>query len=42
MASLKKSTFIADIPSDEIKPDYKEANVPKLTFTLIIQKDKAL
>ena len=42
MASLKKSAFIADIPSDEIKPDYKEANVPKLTFTLIIQKDKAL
>ena len=25
-----------------IKPDYKEANVPKLTFTLVIQKDKAL
>lgn len=42
MASLKKSPFIADIPSDEIKPDYKEANVPKLTFTLVIQKDKAL
>ena len=42
MASLKKSAFIADIPADEIKPDYKEANVPKLTFTLIIQKDKAL
>ncbi|MCX6917937.1 MAG: pilus assembly protein PilM [Verrucomicrobia bacterium] len=42
MASLKKSAFIADIPSDEIKPDYKEANVPKLTFTLVIQKDKAL
>jgi type IV pilus assembly protein PilM len=42
MASLKKSPFVADIPADEIKPDYKEANVPKLTFTLVIQKDKAL
>jgi len=42
MASLRKSPFVADIPSDEIKPDYKEANVPKLTFTLVIQKDKAL
>jgi type IV pilus assembly protein PilM len=42
MASLKKSPFVADIPSDEIKPDYKEANVPKLTFTLVIHKDKAL
>ncbi len=42
MASLKKSPYIAEIPGDEIKPDYKETNLPKLTFTLVIQPDKSL
>lgn len=42
MVNLKKSPYIAEIPGDEIKPDYKETNLPKLTFTLIIQKDKSL
>ena len=42
MTSLKQSPFVEEIPTDEIKPDYKEANVPKITFTIVIRKEKAL
>jgi len=42
MTSLKQSPFVEEIPTDEIKPDYKEANVPKIIFTIVIRKEKAL
>ncbi|NBV39559.1 MAG: hypothetical protein EBS00_08380, partial [Verrucomicrobia bacterium] len=40
--SLKRSPFVADIPSDEIKPEYSEPNIPRVTFTLVIKQEKAL
>jgi hypothetical protein len=40
--SLKRSPFVADIPSDEIKPEYSEPNIPRVTFTLVITLEKAL
>jgi type IV pilus assembly protein PilM len=42
MESLKRSPFVADIPSDEIKPEYSEPNIPRVTFTLVIKQEKAL
>ena len=43
LESLKKSSYVADIPEDEIKVDFtKEANVPRTTLTLVIKSDKAL
>lgn len=42
MANLKLSPFVEEIPTDEIKMDYKEPSVPKITCTLVIRKDKAL
>ncbi len=40
--SLKRSPFVSDVPSDEIKPEYSEPNIPRVTFTLVIKQEKAL
>ena len=42
LAALKGSAFVQEIPDGEIKPDYAMANVPRLTLTLVIRKDKSL
>jgi hypothetical protein len=42
LAALKTSPFVQEIPDGEIKPDYAMANVPRLTLTLVIRKDKSL
>jgi cell division ATPase FtsA len=42
LASLRKSPFVAEIPESEIKADFNLPYQPRITFTLVIRKDKAL
>ena len=41
-AALRKSPFVAEIPEAEIKADFNLPYQPRITFTLVIRKDKAL
>ena len=40
--ALRQSPFVQEIPDQEIRPDFTQANTPRITFTLIIRSDKAL
>lgn len=42
LAALRKSPFVQEIPEGEIKADFNLPYEPKVTFTLVIRKDKAL
>jgi type IV pilus assembly protein PilM len=42
LAALRKSPFVAEIPESEIKADFNLPYQPRVTFTLVIRKDKAL
>jgi type IV pilus assembly protein PilM len=42
LAALRKSPFIAEIPESEIKADFNLPYQPRVTFTLVIRKEKAL
>jgi type IV pilus assembly protein PilM len=42
LAALRKSPFVQEIPEAEIKADFNLPYEPKITFTLVIRKDKAL
>ncbi len=42
LAALRKSPFVAEIPEAEIKADFNLPYQPRITFTLVIRKDKAL
>lgn len=40
--ALRQSKFIAEIPDQEIKGEYTPTNSPKLTLTLVMNKDTSL
>jgi len=42
LAALRKSPFVAEIPESEIKADFNLPYQPRVTFTLVIRKEKAL
>ncbi|MFM7209777.1 MAG: hypothetical protein ACKOY8_08160, partial [Verrucomicrobiota bacterium] len=42
LEALRQSKFIAEIPDHDIKGEFTPTNSPKLTLTLVINKEAAL